>query len=189
MVIGSANRDPAHFPEPDVFDIDRDTRGHMAFGYGVHFCIGHYVARALAQVMIEEMFARLPNLRLDPDRPPAIHGWRTAPRTPAARLGRVMEVDADAEAPVGSIAGASIDGVAYAVVHHDEGWVMFEDRCTHARCSFVHDGGEVADGTVLLCACHGSEFDLRDGSVLEGPATEPLAIVPLTADGGHLRSR
>jgi Rieske Fe-S protein len=52
----------------------------------------------------------------------------------------------------------------------------------------VHDGGEVADGTVLVCACHGSEFDLRDGSVLEGPATDPLAIVPLTADGGQLRS-
>ena len=84
MVIGSANRDLAHFPEPDVFDIDRDTRGHMAFGYGVHFCIGHAVARALAQVMIEEMFARLPNLRLDPNRPPAIHGWanRAAYRLP-----------------------------------------------------------------------------------------------------------
>jgi len=75
MVIGSANRDPDRFPDPDVFDIDRDTQGHMAFGYGVHFCIGHYVARSLAQVMIEEMFARLPNLRPDPDREPYVHGW------------------------------------------------------------------------------------------------------------------
>jgi cytochrome P450 len=75
MVIGSANRDPDRFPDPDVFDIDRDTQGHMAFGYGVHFCIGHYVARSLAQVMIEEMFARLPNLRPDPDRQPYVHGW------------------------------------------------------------------------------------------------------------------
>ena len=84
MAIGSANRDPAHFPDPDVFDIDRDTRGHMAFGYGVHFCIGHYVARTLAQVMIEEMFARLPNLRSDPEREPAVHGWanRAAYRLP-----------------------------------------------------------------------------------------------------------
>ncbi|MEP6972543.1 MAG: cytochrome P450 [Actinomycetota bacterium] len=84
MVIGSANRDPARFEDPDVFDIDRDTRGHMAFGYGVHFCIGHYVARTLAQVMIEEMFSRLPNLRLDPDRAPAVYGWanRAAYRLP-----------------------------------------------------------------------------------------------------------
>jgi cytochrome P450 len=84
MAIGSANRDPAHFPDPDVFDIDRDTRGHMAFGYGMHFCIGHYVARTLAQVMIEEMFARLPNLRSDPEREPAVHGWanRAAYRLP-----------------------------------------------------------------------------------------------------------
>ena len=84
MVIGSANRDPERFPDPDVFDIDRDTRGHMAFGYGVHFCIGHNVARVLAQVMVEEMFGRLPNLRLDPDRPPDVHGWanRAAYRLP-----------------------------------------------------------------------------------------------------------
>jgi len=84
MVIGSANRDPEHFPDPDVFDIDRDTKGHMAFGYGVHFCIGHYVARSLAQVMIEEAFARLPNLRPDPDREAVVHGWanRAASRLP-----------------------------------------------------------------------------------------------------------
>ncbi|MEP6972542.1 MAG: Rieske (2Fe-2S) protein [Actinomycetota bacterium] len=96
--------------------------------------------------------------------------------------------DVDPGAPVGAILGASIEGVGYAVVHHAEGWVMFEDRCTHARCSFVNDGGEVADGTVLICACHGSEFDLRDGSVLEGPATAALAIIPLAVDGDRLRS-
>ena len=96
-----------------------------------------------------------------------------------------MEVDATA--PVGSIIGTLVDGVAYAVVRHAEGWVMVEDRCTHARCSFVQDGGEVVDGTVLICACHGSEFDLRDGSVLEGPATEALTVIPLTLGGGKLR--
>jgi aromatic O-demethylase, cytochrome P450 subunit len=84
LVIGSANRDPDRFPDPDVFDIDRDTQGQMAFGYGIHFCIGHYVARVLAQVMIEEMFTRLPNLRPDPNREPYVHGWanRAAYRLP-----------------------------------------------------------------------------------------------------------
>ncbi len=75
MVIGSANRDPARYADPDVYDLDRDPQPHMSFGYGVHFCIGHYVARVLAQVMIEEMFARLPNLRPDPERKPVVHGW------------------------------------------------------------------------------------------------------------------
>jgi nitrite reductase/ring-hydroxylating ferredoxin subunit len=50
----------------------------------------------------------------------------------------------------------------------------------------VDDGGEVVDGTVLSCACHGSEFDLRDGSVLEGPATVALAVIPLALEGDRL---
>jgi cytochrome P450 len=74
-VIGSANRDPSRFADPDTYDLDRNDQGHQAFGYGIHFCIGHHLARVLATVMIEEMFARLPNLRLDPDREPDVHGW------------------------------------------------------------------------------------------------------------------
>ncbi len=75
LVIGSANRDPARYRDPDTFDLDREPQPNMAFGYGIHYCIGHYVARVLAQVMIEEMLRRLPNLRLDPDRPSLVHGW------------------------------------------------------------------------------------------------------------------
>jgi nitrite reductase/ring-hydroxylating ferredoxin subunit len=96
--------------------------------------------------------------------------------------------DIDPTEPVGSIVGVEIEGTRYAVVHHTEGWVMLVDRCTHARCSFVDDDGEVADGTTLLCACHGSEFDLRDGSVLLGPASQALAIIPLKVDEGRLRA-
>lgn len=77
LMIGSANRDPARFDRPDEFDLDRQARTHVAFGYGTHFCIGNSVARALGQVVLEEMFARLPNLRLDPERPPVVHGWAT----------------------------------------------------------------------------------------------------------------
>jgi nitrite reductase/ring-hydroxylating ferredoxin subunit len=90
-----------------------------------------------------------------------------------------FDAGVDPGLPVGSIVGTTIEGVAYAVVRHEDGWAMFEDRCTHARCSFVNDGGEVVDGTVLVCACHGSEFDLRDGSVLQGPATTALELRPL----------
>ncbi len=75
LMIGSANRDPARYEDPDAFDLDRPSRTHVAFGYGTHFCIGHSVAKVLGQVVLEEMFARLPGLRLDPDRPPVVHGW------------------------------------------------------------------------------------------------------------------
>jgi cytochrome P450 len=75
LMIGSANRDPARYGDPDVFDLDRPRLAHVAFGYGTHFCIGHSVARVLGQVILEEMFARLPNLRLDPERSPVVHGW------------------------------------------------------------------------------------------------------------------
>jgi aromatic O-demethylase, cytochrome P450 subunit len=75
LMIGSANRDPARYAEPDVFDLDRPTQTHVAFGYGTHFCIGHAIARVLGQVVLEEMFGQLPGLRLDPERAPVVHGW------------------------------------------------------------------------------------------------------------------
>jgi cytochrome P450 len=75
LMIGSANRDPLRFDDPHVYDLHRTSRTHVAFGYGTHFCIGHSIARVLGQVVLEEMFARLPGLRLDPDRSPVVHGW------------------------------------------------------------------------------------------------------------------
>jgi cytochrome P450 len=84
LVLGSANRDETRYDHPDVFDLDRPRLSHAAFGYGLHFCLGHYVARQLEQVMLEEMFSRLPGLRPDPDKPPVVHGWavRAAKRLP-----------------------------------------------------------------------------------------------------------
>ena len=84
MVLGSANRDETRYADPDVFDLDRPRQSHASFGYGLHFCLGHFAARQLERVMLEEMFARLPNLRPDPGHEATVHGWavRAAKRLP-----------------------------------------------------------------------------------------------------------
>jgi cytochrome P450 len=62
--IPAANRDERLFPEPDRFDIQRDASGHVAFGFGVHQCLGQVLARAELQIVYGTLFERLPNLRL-----------------------------------------------------------------------------------------------------------------------------
>jgi cytochrome P450 len=69
--IGSANRDESRFPDADRFDIDRQGEPHIAFGFGKHYCAGSRFALLEATVAIEALLDRLPELRADPDAPPA----------------------------------------------------------------------------------------------------------------------
>ena len=62
---GAANRDDREFDRPDVFDIDREIRRHLALGHGVHFCLGAALARLEARVAFEELLARWPELTVD----------------------------------------------------------------------------------------------------------------------------
>lgn len=58
------NRDANVYPEPDRFDITRDVRGQLAFGYGAHRCLGSFLAQAQVELALAELFGRLPGLRL-----------------------------------------------------------------------------------------------------------------------------
>ncbi|MFP5307895.1 MAG: cytochrome P450, partial [Gammaproteobacteria bacterium] len=70
VVLGSANRDPSRFPDPDRFDIFRSGTKHKTFGFGPHVCLGQHLARVEMTRALNALLDRLPNLRLDPDYPP-----------------------------------------------------------------------------------------------------------------------
>ncbi|WP_169796533.1 cytochrome P450 [Chondromyces crocatus] len=62
-LLASANRDESQFPDPDRFDIHRDTKGHLAFGLDIHFCLGAALARMEGRVMLEALLSRTKNLK------------------------------------------------------------------------------------------------------------------------------
>jgi pimeloyl-[acyl-carrier protein] synthase len=67
--IGAADRDPAQFPEPDRLDITRAENRHIAFGLGIHFCLGAPLARVEGQIAINTLVRRFPKLALATDTP------------------------------------------------------------------------------------------------------------------------
>jgi nitrite reductase/ring-hydroxylating ferredoxin subunit len=71
------------------------------------------------------------------------------------------------------IAVANVGGVFHA----------FDDTCTHMACSLAE--GDLEETTVI-CPCHGSEFDVRSGAVLQGPAREPVETYETRVEGGNL---
>jgi len=83
--LAAANRDPRQFPDPDVFDPARDPNPHLAFGRGVHFCLGAPLARLEGRVALNILLDRVGTLRTDPDDPveflpaPTLTGVRRLP--------------------------------------------------------------------------------------------------------------
>ena len=70
VLLGSANRDEARYPDPARFDIFRKPERHMGFAFGPHVCIGQHLARMEMTRALNALLDRLPNLRLDPEQPP-----------------------------------------------------------------------------------------------------------------------
>ncbi|WP_369019965.1 cytochrome P450 [Streptomyces californicus] len=75
VALSDANRDPARYPDGSRFDITRDARGHLAFGHGIHYCLGAPLARIEARIAIRSLLERCPDLR--PAADPATLEWRS----------------------------------------------------------------------------------------------------------------
>jgi len=69
-LVGSANRDDLHYDNPDEWDPHREPKPHMAFGTGIHQCLGMHLARLELRVGLDAVLSRLPGLRVDPGFPP-----------------------------------------------------------------------------------------------------------------------
>jgi cytochrome P450 len=65
LLLGSANRDPRRYENPDVYDIYRDDVQHLTFGYGLHFCLGSHLARLEGRVALDELLNRWPGWDVD----------------------------------------------------------------------------------------------------------------------------
>jgi cytochrome P450 len=91
--IASANRDEAHFGEPERFDPRRSPNRHLAFGVGMHFCLGAPLARLEAQIALPALYRRFPDLAVIPGRPiryfdsDVVHGPTSLPVRLSATLG------------------------------------------------------------------------------------------------------
>ena len=84
LLTASANRDERKFPHGDTFDIHRDIDRQLAFGYGIHFCLGSALARLEGRIALEEVLARFPSWEVDWDnavqaRTSTVRGWERLP--------------------------------------------------------------------------------------------------------------
>jgi cytochrome P450 len=73
LLLGSACRDDREFSEPDTFDIGRKTPTQIAFGYGLHHCLGASLARLESRVSLEELHRRIPDYDIDESRLERVH--------------------------------------------------------------------------------------------------------------------
>lgn len=84
LVLASANRDPRRYTNPDAFDIHRDDIQHLAFGFGIHFCLGANLARLEGRVALDELLKRFPEWDIDHDNTrlaptSTVRGWERMP--------------------------------------------------------------------------------------------------------------
>ena len=74
LMLPGADLDGREFADPKNFNLDRENKVHIAFNSGPHRCVGSHLARIEMRIVYEEVLKRLPEFRLDPERPPVLHG-------------------------------------------------------------------------------------------------------------------
>ena len=84
----------------------------------------------------------------------------------------------------GKIVAVEVDGERVAVANVDGRFLAVADACTHRGCSLAE--GELA-GSVITCPCHGGQFDLENGAVLDGPPPEPAKTYAVQVAADDLR--
>jgi cytochrome P450 len=96
VALADADRDPARFPDPGRFDVRRSAHGHLAFGHGIHHCLGAPLARTEGRIAVRTLLRRCPDLALDAS--PATLAWR---RGMLMRGPRSLPVRYSPQAPTG----------------------------------------------------------------------------------------
>lgn len=86
----------------------------------------------------------------------------------------------------GAMRAFDVRGTKIAVARVGGAFYAFGDTCTHMACSLA--GGDLEETTVI-CPCHGSEFDVTSGAVLQGPAREPVETYETRVEDGDLEIR
>lgn len=74
LLLAAADLDSKEFPSPEKFDLNRESKTHIAFNAGPHRCLGSHLARVELQICYEEFLKRVPQFRIDPANPPTFHG-------------------------------------------------------------------------------------------------------------------
>jgi 3-phenylpropionate/trans-cinnamate dioxygenase ferredoxin subunit len=95
-----------------------------------------------------------------------------------------MSIGPASDVPEGEMRSFQVGGEDVAVANVGGAWYAFGDTCTHRQCS-LSDGD--LEGTTVTCPCHGSQFDVTNGDVVNPPATEPVDSYPVEVSDGELK--
>lgn len=99
-------------------------------------------------------------------------------------MGELRPVGKAADVVEGGLAAFDVGDHRIAVAKAGGKLYAFDDDCTHEQCS-LSDGD--LEGTTVTCVCHGSQFDVTTGAVLNSPATEPLTVYPITVESEEIK--
>ena len=95
-------------------------------------------------------------------------------------MGTRIEVAKVGELASGDIKLVEADGTMIVLLNVGDELYAIDDECTHAACS-LSDGN--LENDIIACPCHGAQFNVKTGDVLEGPANEPVHTYPVQVDG------